>query len=94
MPNIFRLCCVQSSRIWGQAVHSWWLLCARNRHLHTGQPALTTRAVCKLADNALSFTRLTHTPPHHFFVQFTDAAGYLSTLSTPPITTTTKYIKI
>lgn len=94
MLNMTHFSCAQASQIWGQAVHSAWSSCVGNRRLHTGRGVLITRAVCKLVENVLVFTRLTHILSHHLFVHFTDASAYLSTLSTPPITTTTKYIKI
>jgi hypothetical protein len=86
--------CAQPVQIWGKAVHTIRDACVRNKHLHTYLKRHAGWAVRKLVQIAPPYLSITHTSSYDFFAQFTDTVRHLSTLSTPPTITTTKYIKI
>jgi hypothetical protein len=62
------------------------------RRLSIRPPVYPQLAVGNTWVQALMFTLVTHSRVPYFFRQLTDILPYLYTSSTPPITTTTKYI--
>lgn len=86
--------CALLSKFCAQLMDKCLLTRSITRQLSIGSPAGNTWTVGKTWDKTLMLQDVTHSQPPYYFYQITDAFSYLSTLSTPPITTTTKYINI
>lgn len=89
-----RLCCAQLAHFWGQAVQSIWTNCVRISRLHTAHYTTLAAIVRNYLVDTATLTGFTHSQPRQFLQHFTDIIRHLSTISTPPTITTTKYIKI
>jgi hypothetical protein len=91
-PKIYRNICVVVHKFCVQLMDKSLASLRINIDLSITPKRTMTWYVGKHHLQTLMFTEFTHTLSHHFLSHLTDYLSYLSTLSTPPITTTTKYI--
>ncbi len=94
VANTSRLCCAQLTIMWGQTVYSPLASCVGNRGLFTRHIVSAVCYVVKLPEQADVFHAIVRRFYEPLWTKITDEYRYLSTLSTPPTITTTKYINI
>ena len=99
MPKLTRLffsnsCCAQAGSFWGQTVHVVLDAGGRFWQLRTAVGSNTDWAVSKLPVVGRPNTVITHSQYSLIYHRTTSVIDYLYSSSTPPITTTTKYITI
>ena len=87
-------CCVQAGSFWGQTVHAVLDACGRFWQLGTAGDIDTDWAVSKLLTLGRLKTVITHSQYSLIYRRTTSVIDHLYPFSTPPITTTTKYITI
>lgn len=88
------LYCVQAGSFWGQTVHAVLDACGRFWQLRTAVSIDTDWAVSKLLTLGSLKTVITHSQYSLIYRRTTSVIDHLYPFSTPPITTTTKYITI
>lgn len=86
--------CVVPMLFWGQPAHNYRINSAWQRRFSIAHSSTMSSCVGKYRVQAPIYSTLTHNQTMHVIRRLTDVRDYLSTLSTPPITTTTKYINI
>jgi hypothetical protein len=86
--------CARLSFFCGKAQEKLRLSWCINSDLYIGSLITHMQHVVKTCEKALMLSTFTHKQSTAIFTQITERLVYLSTFSTPPITTTTKYINI